>query len=258
MSAAGLRRFLGPKWIGFHLLCIALVVAMVNLGFWQLRRLDEKRTFNAGVRISADAPIVDYGSIDTAEVAAGTAAEGEFRRVRVTGKYLDRTFTVVNVSQDGSGGRDQVALLALDDGTLLIVNRGFTAGTAALPALPDGPVEVMGRVRLTQEPRRGQTRDDATADLTEIRRVELAVLAAQVTPPLQPVYLDALTEDGTPVPDLVPVAFPALDEGPHLSYAIQWFIFSTCVIVGWVLAIRRSTRGPKAARRKALIPEQYL
>ncbi|KGA10281.1 MAG: hypothetical protein GM46_5615, partial [actinobacterium acAcidi] len=29
-------------------------------------------------------------------------------------------------------------------------------------------------------------------------------------------------------------------EGSHLSYAIQWLIFATAVIVGWVLAVRKS------------------
>ena len=51
---------------------------------------------------------------------------------------------------------------------------------------------------------------------------------------------------------------PTLDEGPHLSYTIQWFIFSICVIVGWVLAVRRSMamRSGKVVkkRRSAYIP----
>ena len=37
-----------------------------------------------------------------------------------------------------------------------------------------------------------------------------------------------------------PVAVPELTEGPHLSYAVQWFIFAAAVGVGWVLAVRKS------------------
>ena len=40
--------------------------------------------------------------------------------------------------------------------------------------------------------------------------------------------------------DPVPVPAPELGEGPHLSYAVQWFIFAVCVAVGWVFAVRRS------------------
>lgn len=239
------------KWIGFHLLCLVAVVAMVSLGLWQLRRLDEKRTFNAAVRAVAEAPIVEYDP-------AGN--QPAYQRVRVTGEYLDREFIVVNVSQGGSGGRDQVAVLALDDGSLLIVNRGFSAGLAPLPAIPDGRVEVMGRVRESMTARRGQTADDGTQQLTQIRRVDLDVLALQFEAPLQPVFVDALEEDGDAIDGLVPIAFPALDEGSHFSYAVQWFLFSGFVLLGWVLAVRRSRQsdGGPTRRRRALIPEQYL
>ena len=44
------RFLVTPKWIGFHLLVVVLVVAMINLAFWQLRRLDERRQFNSAVR----------------------------------------------------------------------------------------------------------------------------------------------------------------------------------------------------------------
>ncbi|MEY3977377.1 MAG: hypothetical protein RLZZ284_233, partial [Actinomycetota bacterium] len=51
-------RVLGsPKMIGLHAFTILLVVVMVNLGFWQLRRHDERVTFNESVRArSQEAP----------------------------------------------------------------------------------------------------------------------------------------------------------------------------------------------------------
>jgi cytochrome oxidase assembly protein ShyY1 len=42
---------------------------------------------------------------------------------------------------------------------------------------------------------------------------------------------------------LTPVPLPPLDDGPHLSYAIQWFIFSTIALVGYPLILRRHARG---------------
>jgi hypothetical protein len=32
---------------------------------------------------------------------------------------------------------------------------------------------------------------------------------------------------------------PELTEGPHLSYAIQWFIFSSIAVIGYPLILRR-------------------
>ncbi|HEX5950122.1 MAG TPA: hypothetical protein VFZ96_03895, partial [Actinomycetota bacterium] len=40
----------------------------------------------------------------------------------------------------------------------------------------------------------------------------------------------------------VVVPRPELDEGPHLSYAVQWFIFATIALVGFVVLARREAR----------------
>ena len=78
---------------------------------------------------------------------------------------------------------------------------------------------------------------------------------------VQPVYLDQLSSVPAE-PSLTPVVFPDLNGGPpHLSYAVQWIIFSLCVLAGWALAVRKSVHnhtGRSRKRRKALIPEQYL
>ena len=47
-----------PLWIGFHLLVLGAVVLMVNLGFWQLRRLDERQQFNDKVEERIAEPAV--------------------------------------------------------------------------------------------------------------------------------------------------------------------------------------------------------
>ena len=55
------------------------------------------------------------------------------------------------------------------------------------------------------------------------------------------VYVDLVSStppEAADVPD--PVAPPELGEGPHLSYAVQWFVFTVCAVVGWVLAVRAS------------------
>ena len=39
---------------------------------------------------------------------------------------------------------------------------------------------------------------------------------------------------------MTPVPLPDLDEGPHLSYAFQWFIFAAIGAVGYVMILRRN------------------
>jgi surfeit locus 1 family protein len=58
-----------------------------------------------------------------------------------------------------------------------------------------------------------------------------------------------LTEQDRPPPAALPVRLPPeeLSEGPHLSYAIQWFTFATIAVVGAVILLRRERRGPTTA-----------
>ena len=90
---------LKPKWIGFHLLCLTAIVVMINLAFWQLRRLDEKQTFNDRVTSHTDADVVP---LDGA-LLQGDADDLIYRRVEATGSYLrEPQFEVVNVTQEGT------------------------------------------------------------------------------------------------------------------------------------------------------------
>jgi cytochrome oxidase assembly protein ShyY1 len=57
-------------------------------------------------------------------------------------------------------------------------------------------------------------------------------------------YIQSLTETNAAP---YPVAAPTLTGGSHLSYAIQWSIFSICAIVGWVLVVRKALAKKRTA-----------
>ncbi|MGH9134948.1 MAG: SURF1 family cytochrome oxidase biogenesis protein [Ilumatobacteraceae bacterium] len=242
------RFLLRPRWIGFHLLVVAGIVAMVNLGLWQLRRLDERRDFNAKVEARGELPPAPIDEV----LASGPPDAIEWRAVTLTGTYLDdEQFVVVNRSQNGRAGENVVTPIDLGDGRTLIVNRGFVPVTADPPASPEGRVEVVGRVRGSERRRTGQLSDPGEGDLTEVQRIDIPRLAPQLPGTVVPVYVDLLASDpAEPAGVPEPVVRPPLDEGPHLAYAVQWFIFSVCVAVGWVLAVRRSI----ATRRRTAAP----
>ncbi len=250
------RFLISPKWIGFHLLVAVLVVTMINLALWQLRRLDERRQFNSEVRANANQPIASF---DELEPTLTNSSALEWRRVRITGTYLPgHQFLVVNRSQNGVTGRNVVDALQLPDGSLLLVNRGFVSTTDAAPPVPSGSVEVVGRLRESERRAIGQTADQGADALTEIRRIDIGVLSKQFDANVLPMYVERLESAPADSATLQPIVAPTLDEGPHLSYTIQWLIFTACVIVGWVLAVRRSiaTRSGKVSkkRRSSYIP----
>jgi len=250
------RFLLRPRWLVFHLLVAAGVVVMINLAFWQLRRHDERRAFNAVVTERIDqAPVPlddllpsDLG-LDLApgdEPAAGDPLAGlEWRPVEVTGEYLaDEQVTVFNRSQGGRAGDLVVTPMRLADGRVLLVARGFVPLDTAVGPPPPGDVAARGRLRATQERRRGQLTDTGSGELTELQRLDIARLAAQLPGPVVPMYMELTTSDPAAAAGTypVPVSPPELTAGPHLSYAVQWSIFALAAVAGWVFAVRKSLR----------------
>lgn len=155
VSVAGIvvRVLLSVKMLALHLSTIVLVVVMVSLGFWQLDRHNERATFNDAVRARAqDAPRQpdDLLALDP------NLSNLEWYPLTASGEYLaDADTLLVNVSQNGQAGVDPVSALRLDDGRILLVNRGFIPLAQAVPPPPRGPVTILGRVRVSNERQRG-------------------------------------------------------------------------------------------------------
>lgn len=234
-----------PKWIGFHLLVAGAVVLMFNLGFWQLHRLDARRTTNAEYIERIDQDPVDAVALFAAPSLDPALAAN--RRVTATGTYLEDQIVLFNRSQ---GGRavDEVLTPLLLDGTdaVVLVNRGAIDVEATPPPPPSGTVEIVGRLRPSVERSTGGLSDAAQDRITEVRRVNIEELRPQLErdgATLEPMYVELLgttPQVGPGDPELLDS--PELGEGNHLSYAIQWFVFMVCVAIGWVLAVRRSLR----------------
>lgn len=243
------RFALRPKWILSHVLVLVLVVVMINLGFWQLRRLDEKKAYNASVRANESLAVAPIDSLSHPNDPSSRGKDLAFRRVTVTGTYDTTNEVIIRArSLNERPGVWVATPLRLANGDAVLVVRGFlpTQGTPdAVPAdaePPTGQVAVEGLVQETQT--RGTFGPtDPEGRLINMARVDVARLQKQVPYPLYPVYVQLKSsqpEQAGAEPELLPE--PVLDEGPHLSYAVQWFIFSTIAIVGYPLILRRSAR----------------
>jgi cytochrome oxidase assembly protein ShyY1 len=248
MSGSRFSFLLRPKWIAFHLLVFASIALMIWLAFWQLDRLDHRRAFNDLVAEQIDQPPAPLEQL--LADAADDPESIEWRQTIVTGQYLPDQILWFNRSQDGIAGDNVLTALVTESDTTVVVNRGFVPLGVDVPAAPTVETELLARVRIPQERQRGELTDpsEAGAAVTEVRRIDLGQLAAQLPGEVAPVYLDLIDAIPTIGPnDPAPVPAPTLDEGPHLSYAAQWFIFAVCVLIGWVLAVRRSIRSRQRA-----------
>lgn len=237
------RFLLKPRWLASHVFVLVVVVVFVNLGFWQLDRLDQRQAENATITARFDEPPVAATDVPLDQ----TDEDLEFRMVEATGTYdRDAEVLVRNRSLEGSPGYWVLTPLILDDGTGLVVNRGWIplAFDPAEPRPdvdpPTGTVTVEGFLHTTVEPEGLAAADPDEGVLETLARPDLARLDQQTDVDLAMLYLQL--ESQTPAQDTAfPVVLdrPDLGEGPHLSYAVQWFVFSAIAVIGYPLALRR-------------------
>lgn len=235
-----MRSLLTPKWLLSHIFAASMVVLMIGLGFWQLDRLDQRKTDNDEIRAASEAPAQPIEDLLTeTDVLDHTA-------VTVMGVYrADLSFLVANRTFDTQPGSWLATPVELADGRLVVVSRGWVPrGVVASDELttiaaPSGEVVVSGRLFDSVD---GGRIGEGRAALPEISRVELGVVSELLGADVVDRWVQLEAQD-PPRGDLpVPVPPPTLDDGPHLSYAFQWFFFSTSGALTYLFILRRRLR----------------
>ena len=105
----------------------------------------------------------------------------------------------------------------------------------------------MTRASPTSERRTGEVSDPATGDLTEIHRMDIARLQKQIEGELVPVYVQLLKSTPAESNSLSTIADPEFSNGPHLSYTIQWLLFTMCAAGGWFALVKREVAKQRTA-----------
>src|SRR5215210_696091 len=121
-----MRVVLRPRWLVGTIIAVLLVVLFVNLGFWQLRRLDEKRDRNAAIEERSTQAVRPIDELVDSEAGFDDVGDLVYRRASARGRYdPEGQVEIRSRSLDGRPGLWVVTPLRLDDGTALAVNRGF-------------------------------------------------------------------------------------------------------------------------------------
>jgi surfeit locus 1 family protein len=225
------------------LIAVFVLVALVcaRLGFWQTQRLRDRRAANAVALTARSAP--------PAVLPRSSAALSLVnRRVLARGRY-DHAHDIVLRSREYRGvpGVEIVSPLVSSSGdTAVLVNRGFVPSPDAFTVTPDsfaepGIVTVEGIALPLAD---GGGAPVQHGGLTTWARLDRKALAARLPYPVSPVYLRQSPDSFLPrFPRRLEL--PALDDGPHLSYAIQWFSFAIIALVfAGVFARRREPGKP--------------
>ena len=230
-----------PRWLALAFLIVLVVPSFILLSRWQLSRLDQRRHYNAVVTANAAQAAVPVGTV----MAPGspTSAIGDpqtWRQVTATGHYdTAREVLVRRRPLQGANGFWVATPLVTDSGAVLVVNRGWieaVGGAGAVqpvPPPPSGPVTVVGRVQPSQDAPSPQPSDLPAGQVTDL---DVALVGGSGA---YPGYVDLVSSDPTQASGLTPIPLPELDEGPHLSYAVQWILFAVVAVTGFVLLVRR-------------------
>ncbi|MYN14403.1 SURF1 family protein [Pusillimonas sp. TS35] len=235
--------------------------AFVALGSWQVQRLHWKRDLIARVNLRINAAPVPAPT--RPQWSTVTAQADEYRRVTVTGTFLNQDETLVQAATDFGAGFWVLVPLRLTDSSYVLVNRGFVTPDKRDPARrgspqPQGVVTVTGLLRMP-EPGGGFLRDNDPAAGRWYSRDVAAIGALHGVAPMAPYFIDEIGPDGlrqqAEIPAL-PDAWPVRGltvvhfRDNHLSYAITWYILAAMVAAAAVfvgLLERRRCRTPAAA-----------
>jgi len=245
--------FTRPGWLVAHAVVLTAAMVMVLLGLWQLRRLDDRREFNAQVGEHLAREPSELGQLLSLQ-----EDDAAYRGVVVRGRYLVDEETLVGpTSRDGAPGYAVITPVALPDGTAVLVERGWVPYMAAPQVPVDGadppPGQVTVRGHVVPSRQAARHGPPGTGNVVFASAADVDLLASQLDVELQPLVVvlhdQEPAQDGLPLPSLL----PQLDDGPHGSYAVQWFLFTAVLLMGYPLLLRRVLRDrapPQAAAER--------
>ena len=228
----GRSRF-APR-LGPTILTAAAVILFAALGNWQLGRAEEKRALAA--QFGSGGPAIDWRQLP--------ADAPRYTRVSLRGHYDPaHQFLLDNRSHESIPGVEVLTPFLLDDGSGVVVNRGWQPFGATRQDLPDVSVaddrrEVVGRIDelprpgiwLKAPPSSGWPRLVQYPDMDELSRQ----LGRKLAP--HQVLLDPAVPDGY-VRDW---RLPGTPIDRHIGYAVQWFAFASIAGAIWfVMSFRK-------------------
>ncbi|HSP53717.1 MAG TPA: SURF1 family protein [Cryobacterium sp.] len=231
------------RWAGYLALTILFAAVCSGLGLWQLARRADALTEMGKVETNyAAEPVPLTQALPDLEAFSESQ---KWMPVVMTGTYLtDDELIVRNRPLQINPGFEVLTPLLLPDGSVFIVNRGWlpTGQTAdapaSVPTAPSGVVTVVARLKAGEPLLAGRS---ATGN--QIATINLDDVATRLAlPTYTGAYGLMASEDPAPEERPVAVTRPVKDEGPHLSYAFQWFVFALMGFVGLGWAIRQEYR----------------
>ncbi|MDQ0944419.1 cytochrome oxidase assembly protein ShyY1 [Streptomyces sp. V1I1] len=247
------RFLLSRQWVILTLIGLVLIPTMIELGFWQFHRHQHRVAQNTLIAENLEAKPVPVTELTS---PGHTVPRADYwRQVTATGTY-DTSHEVVvrrRTSADDRVGFHVLTPLILADGRAVLINRGWIPAAAdqrafpSVPPAPKGTVTVTGRLKADETTKASGIKDLAGLPPRQVMLISSAQQAKALGRTVLGGYLEqSAPEPAGSSPELIPD--PDHDSiGAHMAYAVQWWLFTAAVPVGWVILVRREKRDREAA-----------
>lgn len=251
-SATAPRRERAAGLLAPALATLVALAILVGLGAWQWQRRSWKEGLIARIEARADAAPVPLPPEEA--WPAWLAAEGEYTRVAVRGRYRPDADTLVHGLMPGRRGQPVQGFyvltpLLLGGGGTVMVNRGFVptefAADLRKAGPPGGEIAVTGLLRPSET--RGAFVPENQPERAEWYVRDLGQIAAarglqRLAPFLVEVEPAPVPPEGWPRPVGSRRDLP----NNHLQYALTWFSLALVLVAVFAVFARRRLRGHEA------------
>lgn len=250
-----LLRLFSRRWLLATILVVIGVAINIRLGIWQLDRLEQRRAFNTRVLAQINQPVLEL----TGNALNADLANMEYRKVTVVGEYdLANEVALRNQAWGNRPGVHVLTPLRIQGSDqVILVNRGWVpveeGNFDRWAEYPEtGVVRVEGILRASQStPDYGRRSDPVPAEgeapLKAWYFANIEAISRQVPYPLLPAYIQQAPGSSLEGPPYRTQPELDLTEGPHQSYALQWFSFAIVLGLGYPFFVRRQERKHLAA-----------
>ncbi|MBP6684477.1 MAG: SURF1 family protein [Leucobacter sp.] len=248
------------RWLGYFALFVVFAIACVYLGNWQFDRRAQARA-----EISRIDRNYDAAPVPLAEALPNTTDfdvdQHKWLTVTLEGSYEDDAVLSRNRPGPEGVGADIIVPFRTTDGRVFFVDRGWVLASGTdmedvlktVPRPATGTVDVVVRLRASEPEVDG--RSSAGRTVASINVPEIAEVTGMTGEIYSNTYGMLVSETPTAEHGVLPPK-PERDEGPHLSYALQWYVFILIAGIGVGYAARQEFKNLNTGSKEVLAMEK--